>query len=130
MMYACLQKLQCCMHYVPAKLALHTQVTSIQQQQDCASSIVSVMYSTAEASVCSHHCTFIIVQGVGKSCLVLRYVRNQFDPSSKITVSSSNEISQGVVHKGHNACYEMWSCERWSRRMGLLAISDGLHHTG
>lgn len=25
-------------------------------------------------------------QGVGKSCLVLRYVRGQFDPSSKITV--------------------------------------------
>jgi len=27
-----------------------------------------------------------IVQGVGKSCLVLRYVRGQFDPASKITV--------------------------------------------
>jgi hypothetical protein len=27
------------------------------------------------------------MQGVGKSCLVLRYVRNTFDPNSKITVS-------------------------------------------
>lgn len=26
------------------------------------------------------------MQGVGKSCLVLRYVRNTFDPNSKITV--------------------------------------------
>lgn len=32
------------------------------------------------------------MQGVGKSCLVLRYVRNQFDPSSKITVSSSGSV--------------------------------------
>jgi hypothetical protein len=32
----------------------------------------------------------LLMQGVGKSCLVLRYVRNQFDPSSKITVSNSS----------------------------------------
>jgi hypothetical protein len=42
---------------------------------------------------CSHH-GMSVVQGVGKSCLVLRYVRNQFDPSSKITVSSGNQQQQ------------------------------------
>lgn len=31
------------------------------------------------------------MQGVGKSCLVLRYVRNTFDANSKITVSQQQQ---------------------------------------
>lgn len=37
-------------------------------------------------------------QGVGKSCLVLRYVRNHFDPASKITVSHGQACMGGRQH--------------------------------
>jgi hypothetical protein len=42
-------------------------------------------------SVAAAHC---LLQGVGKSCLVLRYVRGTFDPSSKITVSEHSTRQQ------------------------------------
>ncbi len=47
-------------------------------------------------------------QGVGKSCLVLRYVRGQFDESSKVTVgaafmSHSIQTQDGTVVK-----FEIW----------------------
>jgi GTPase SAR1 family protein len=39
----------------------------------------------------------LLLQGVGKSCLVLRYVRNTFDAHSKITVGGNIVAGSGCI---------------------------------
>ena len=46
--------------------------------------------------------------GVGKSCLVLRYVRGQFDESSKITVGAAFMSHQMTTPDGKSLKFEIW----------------------
>ena len=50
-----------------------------------------------------------ILQGVGKSCLVLRYVRGQFDPSSKVTVGAAFMSHSVHLQDGTTVKFEIWS---------------------
>ncbi len=51
---------------------------------------------------------WVVSQGVGKSCLVLRYVRGQFDPTSKVTVGAAF-MSQSVhLPDGTTIKFEIW----------------------
>ena len=47
-------------------------------------------------------------QGVGKSCLVLRYVRGQFDPSSKVTVGAAFMSHSVHLPDGTTVKFEIW----------------------
>ena len=48
------------------------------------------------------------MQGVGKSCLVLRYVRGQFDPSSKVTVGAAFMSHSVHLQDGTTVKFEIW----------------------
>ena len=48
------------------------------------------------------------VQGVGKSCLVLRYVRGQFDPTSKVTVGAAFMSHSVHLPDGTTIKFEIW----------------------
>lgn len=48
------------------------------------------------------------VQGVGKSCLVLRYVRGQFDPNSKVTVGAAFMSHSVHLPDGTTVKFEIW----------------------
>lgn len=48
------------------------------------------------------------LQGVGKSCLVLRYVRGQFDPSSKVTVGAAFMSHSVHLQDGTTVKFEIW----------------------
>lgn len=48
------------------------------------------------------------LQGVGKSCLVLRYVRGQFDPSSKVTVGAAFMSHSVKLPSGATIKFEIW----------------------
>lgn len=48
-------------------------------------------------------------QGVGKSCLVLRYVRGQFDPTSKVTVGAAFMSHSVHLPDGTTIKFEIWS---------------------
>ncbi len=50
------------------------------------------------------------MQGVGKSCLVLRYVRGQFDPSSKVTVGAAFMSHSVHLPDGTTVKFEIWCC--------------------
>ena len=47
-------------------------------------------------------------QGVGKSCLVLRYVRGTFDPASKVTVGAAYVGHALTLADGRAAKLEIW----------------------
>ncbi len=47
-------------------------------------------------------------QGVGKSCIVLRYVRGTFDPSSKITVGAAFLAHNVALPGGASLKFEIW----------------------
>ncbi len=47
-------------------------------------------------------------QGVGKSCLVLRYVRGAFDPSSKVTIGAAFMSHSTRVPSGDTVKFEIW----------------------
>ena len=51
-------------------------------------------------------------QGVGKSCLVLRYVRGQFDESSKVTVGAAFMSHSVQVQDGTVVKFEIWCAAR------------------
>lgn len=48
------------------------------------------------------------LQGVGKSCLVLRYVRGAFDPSSKVTIGAAFMSHSTRVASGDTVKFEIW----------------------
>ena len=48
------------------------------------------------------------VQGVGKSCLVLRYVRGQYDDSSKVTVGAAFMSHSLTLDDGSTLKFEIW----------------------
>ena len=48
-------------------------------------------------------------QGVGKSCLVLRYVRGQFDPGSKVTIGAAFMSHTVPLGSGASVKFEIWS---------------------
>ena len=50
----------------------------------------------------------VALQGVGKSCLVLRYVRGQFDPSSKVTVGAAFMSHSVHLQDGTTVKFEIW----------------------
>lgn len=64
----------------------------------------------------------LCVQGVGKSCLVLRYVRGQFDESSKVTVGAAFMSHSVQVQDGTVVKFEIWCA---SRRATLLPSLQG-----
>ena len=56
-----------------------------------------------------HKCSALLLsQGVGKSCLVLRYVRGQFDPSSKVTVGAAFMSHSVHLPDGTTVKFEIW----------------------
>jgi Ras-related protein Rab-5C len=60
--------------------------------------------------------------GVGKSCIVLRFVRGQFDPSSKVTVGASF-LSQTIALKDStNVKYEIWDTAGQERYASLAPL--------
>ena len=48
------------------------------------------------------------VQGVGKSCLVLRYVRGQFDAGSKVTIGAAFMSHTVSLPSGASVKFEIW----------------------
>ena len=56
---------------------------------------------TRDSGVCK-------LQGVGKSCLVLRYVRGAFDPSSKVTIGAAFMSHSTRVASGDTVKFEIW----------------------
>jgi Ras family len=50
----------------------------------------------------------VLMQGVGKSCLVLRYVRGAFDPSSKVTIGAAFMSHSTRVASGDTVKFEIW----------------------
>ncbi len=46
--------------------------------------------------------------GVGKSCLVLRFVRGQFDPSSKVTVGAAFMSHPVALPDSSTVKFEIW----------------------
>jgi GTPase SAR1 family protein len=56
--------------------------------------------------------------GVGKSCLVLRYVRGQFDESSKITVGAAFMSHQIMTPEGKSLKFEIWWVARGDANKG------------
>ena len=47
-------------------------------------------------------------QGVGKSCLVLRYVRGQFDAGSKVTIGAAFMSHTVSLPSGASVKFEIW----------------------
>lgn len=64
--------------------------------------------SSVDASLHSLLTNGGFVQGVGKSCLVLRYVRGQFDPSSKVTVGAAFMSHSVKLPSGATIKFEIW----------------------
>ncbi|KAI8464489.1 MAG: ras family-domain-containing protein [Monoraphidium minutum] len=60
--------------------------------------------------------------GVGKSCLVLRYVRGQFDESSKITVGAAFMSHQIITPEGKSLKFEIWDTAGQERYLSLAPL--------
>ena len=81
-------------------------------------SVRCALLVTQMPSMCSAHPSALPVpqqlkpvglpQGVGKSCLVLRYVRGQFDPSSKVTVGAAFMSHSVHLPDGTTVKFEIW----------------------
>ncbi|GBG88422.1 hypothetical protein CBR_g47121 [Chara braunii] len=59
--------------------------------------------------------------GVGKSCIVLRFVRGQFDASSKVTVGASF-LSQTVTLQDTTVKFEIWDTAGQERYASLAPL--------
>ena len=68
--------------------------------------------SSGKGTVCAVADMRLCVQGVGKSCLVLRYVRGQFDESSKVTVGAAFMSHSVQVQDGTVVKFEIWCAAR------------------
>eukprot|EP00884_Botryococcus_braunii_P006257 jgi/Botrbrau1/15632/Bobra.4_1s0017.1 len=60
--------------------------------------------------------------GVGKSCLVLRYVRGQFDPSSKVTVGAAFMSHSVKLPSGATIKFEIWDTAGQERYASLAPL--------
>ncbi|CAL5223554.1 g6087 [Coccomyxa viridis] len=60
--------------------------------------------------------------GVGKSCLVLRYVRGQFDPSSKVTVGAAFMSHSVHLQDGTTVKFEIWDTAGQERYASLAPL--------
>eukprot|EP00878_Enallax_costatus_P003497 GHUV01003710.1.p1 GENE.GHUV01003710.1~~GHUV01003710.1.p1 ORF type:complete len:219 (+),score=51.34 GHUV01003710.1:163-819(+) len=60
--------------------------------------------------------------GVGKSCLVLRYVRGQFDPNSKITVGAAFMSHNVLLPDGKSLKFEIWDTAGQERYLSLAPL--------
>uniref|UniRef100_A0A0E0CVA7 Uncharacterized protein n=1 Tax=Oryza meridionalis TaxID=40149 RepID=A0A0E0CVA7_9ORYZ len=64
--------------------------------------------------------------GVGKSCIVLRFVRGQFDPTSKVTVGASFLSQTLALEDSTIVKFEIWDTagqERNFKNMVVLILS-------
>ena len=57
-------------------------------------------------------------QGVGKSCLVLRYVRGQFDAGSKVTIGAAFMSHTVSLPSGASVKFEIWCGHGYGLRLG------------
>lgn len=60
--------------------------------------------------------------GVGKSCLVLRYVRNTFDANSKITVGAAFMSHNVALPDGQSLKFEIWDTAGQERYLSLAPL--------
>ncbi|KAK9815512.1 hypothetical protein WJX72_004893 [[Myrmecia] bisecta] len=60
--------------------------------------------------------------GVGKSCLVLRYVRGQFDPNSKVTVGAAFMSHSVHLPDGTTVKFEIWDTAGQERYASLAPL--------
>lgn len=60
--------------------------------------------------------------GVGKSCLVQRYVRGAFDPSSKVTVGAAFMSHSLTLPDGKNVKFEIWDTAGQERYASLAPL--------
>ena len=60
--------------------------------------------------------------GVGKSCVVLRFVRGQFDPSSKVTVGAAFMSHPVALPDGATVKFEIWDTAGQERYASLAPL--------
>ncbi|KAK9797374.1 hypothetical protein WJX73_006701 [Symbiochloris irregularis] len=60
--------------------------------------------------------------GVGKSCLVLRYVRRQFDPQSQVTVGAAFMSHSVHLPDGSTVKFEIWDTAGQERYASLAPL--------
>lgn len=60
--------------------------------------------------------------GVGKSCLVLRYVRGQFDPGSKVTIGAAYMSHSTTLDTGATVRFEIWDTAGQERYRSLAPL--------
>ncbi|CAH2050879.1 unnamed protein product, partial [Thlaspi arvense] len=72
-----------------------------------------------------HHCLQLVLlgdSGVGKSCIVIRFMRDQFDPASKVTVGASF-ISQTILLQDSTTLkFEIWDTSGQERYDALTPL--------
>lgn len=64
------------------------------------------------------------IQGVGKSCLVLRYVRGQFDPTSKVTVGAAFMSHSVHLPDGSTIKFEIWYSNSATLQYTIKIVCD------
>ncbi|KAH7690429.1 Small GTPase superfamily ARF/SAR type protein [Dioscorea alata] len=60
--------------------------------------------------------------GVGKSCIVLRFVRGQFDPTSKVTVGASFLSQTVALQDSTTVKFEIWDTAGQERYAALAPL--------
>eukprot|EP00246_Nothoceros_aenigmaticus_P011174 TRINITY_DN2950_c0_g1_i2.p1 TRINITY_DN2950_c0_g1~~TRINITY_DN2950_c0_g1_i2.p1 ORF type:complete len:200 (-),score=38.71 TRINITY_DN2950_c0_g1_i2:313-912(-) len=60
--------------------------------------------------------------GVGKSCIVLRFVRGQFDPASKVTVGASFLSQTVALQDSTTVKFEIWDTAGQERYASLAPL--------
>lgn len=60
--------------------------------------------------------------GVGKSCIVLRFVRGQFDPASKVTVGASFLSQTIALQDSTTVKFEIWDTAGQERYASLAPL--------
>ncbi|KAL8257749.1 hypothetical protein R6Q59_029790 [Mikania micrantha] len=60
--------------------------------------------------------------GVGKSCIVLRFVRGQFDPTSKVTVGASFLTQTIALQDSTTVKFEIWDTAGQERYAALAPL--------
>ncbi|KAK4403902.1 Ras-related protein RA [Sesamum angolense] len=64
----------------------------------------------------------IMDSGVGKSCIVLRFVRGQFDPTSKVTVGASFLSQTIALQDSTTVKFEIWDTAGQERYAALAPL--------
>ncbi|CAN1747575.1 Ras-related protein RABF1, partial [Linum perenne] len=60
--------------------------------------------------------------GVGKSCIVLRFVRGQFDPTSKVTIGASFLSQTLALEDSTTVKFEIWDTAGQERYAALAPL--------